>query len=161
MSRRPNAPYADDLSSDEQVLFYEGHDIGRTRSTPNPKTIDQPRINANGRPTENGKFASWVDALKAGRVSPAIFRVYEKMRPGIWTDRGLYLLKDYDYPLVNDRRVFKFRLEQAPFDSSDRNESAPTDLKFSRQIPSSIKQHVYKRDKGKCVMCARNRPPPL
>ena len=153
MSRRPNAPYADDLSSDEKVLFYEGHDIGRSKSFPDPKAIDQPRLNTHGRPTENGKFASWVDSMKAGRDSPAIFRVYEKMRPGVWTDRGLYLLKDYDYPLVTGRRVFKFRLEQAPFDSGDRHESASTELKVSRQIPSWIKQHVYKRDKGMCVMC--------
>jgi len=153
MSRRPNAPYADDLSSDEKVLVYEGHDVGRSNSTPDPKAINQPRLNTNGRPTENGKFASSVDSVKAGESSPAIFRVYEKMRDGIWTDRGLYLLKDYDYPVVSGRRVFKFRLEQAPLDSGGFHESAPTDLKTSRQIPSRVKQIVYKRDKGKCVIC--------
>ena len=118
MSRRPNAPYADALSSDDKVLLYEGHDVRRTEDTPEPKTLDQPRMGAYGRPTENGRFASWVDSSKEGKVSPAIFRVYEKMRPGVWTDRGLYILKDYDYPRVNKRRVFKFRLEQADFDSS-------------------------------------------
>ena len=153
MSRRPNAPYADDLSTDEKVLFYEGHDIRRSESTPNPKTIDQPRLDTHGGPTENGKFASWVDSLKHGTATLEIFRVYEKMRRGVWTDRGLYLLKDYDYPLVNGRRVFKFRLDQDAFDSGDRRESAPTDLRVTRQIPSLVKQQVYKRDKGKCVIC--------
>ena len=123
MSRRPNAPYADELSPDEKVLLYEGPDITRSTHTPNPKVADQPRTNATGGQTENGKFASWVDSFKEGKVSPGIFRVYEKMIPGVWTDRGLYLLMDYDYPIVNERRVFKFRLEQADFDSSDAPES--------------------------------------
>ena len=148
MSRRPNAPYADALSSDEKVLIYEGHDARRTEDTPDPKTIDQPRIG------ENGRFALWVDCLKQDEVPPAIFRVYEKMRPGVWTDRGLYLLKDYDYLHMNKRKVFKFNLEQAAFDSSTPHESSSTDLKVGRQIPSWVKQYVYKRDKGKCVVCS-------
>ena len=65
------------------------------------------------------------------------------MRPGVWTDRGLYLLNDYDYRLVDERRVFKFRLEQANFDSSAPHESARTDLRVTRQMPSRIKQLVY------------------
>ena len=153
MSRRPNAPYADSFSSDERVLFYEGHDVRKTADTPDPKIWDQPRRDASGRPTQNGRFASWVDSFKSGEVSPAILRVYEKMLPGVWTDRGLYLLKDYGYPRVNERRVFKFRLEHADFDTSAPHESAAIDLKTSRQIPSWVKQEVYKRDKGRCVMC--------
>ena len=144
MSRRPNALYGDALSSDEKILHYEGHDARRTGDTPDPKTLDQPRIGALGRPTENGQFALWVDCLKQGEVSPAIFRVYEKMRPGVWTDRGLYLLKDYDYLHVNKRKVFKFKLEQAAFDSSTPHESSANDLKASRQIPSWVKHFVYK-----------------
>lgn len=140
MSRRPNAPYVDSLSSDEKVLIYEGHDVRRSAATPNPKILDQPRTESSGRPTENGRFASWVDSFKNGEVSPAIFRVYEKMRSGIWTDRGLYLLKDYRYPRVGQRRVFKFRLEQADFDSSIPYESSVIDLKTTRQIPSWVKQ---------------------
>ena len=136
------------------MLLYEGHDVRRTENTPNPKTLDQPRLDAYGRPTENGRFASWVDDSKQGKVSPAIFRVYEKMLSGVWTDRGFYFLKDYDYRLETVRRVFKFRLEQADFDSSAPNESASIDRKASRQIPSWIKQLVYKRDKGRCVTCS-------
>ena len=154
MSRRPNAPYADALSADETVLLYEGHDVRRTIHTPDPKILDQPWVDVHGKPTENGRFAAWVDDLKQGNVSPAIFRVYEKMRPGVWTDRGLYLLKDYEYGLENKRRVFKFRLEQADFDSSAPHESVDPDLEVSRQIPSWIKQIVYKRDKGHCVICS-------
>lgn len=154
MSRRRNAPYVDELSPDESALFYEGHDVPRTKDIPDTKILDQPRLDRYGKPTENGRFAAWVDEFKQGNVSPAIFRVYEKMRPGVWTDRGLYLLKDYDYRLVDERRVFKFRLEQANFDSSAPHESARTDLRVTRQIPSRIKQLVYKRDGGRCVICS-------
>ena len=153
MSRRPNAPYEDEMSSDETVLVYEGHDVSRAKDTPDPKAHDQPRHNANGRPTENGKFADSVDNLKQRNAAPAIFRVYEKMLPGIWTDRGLYLLRDYGYPKSGMRRVFKFRLEQASLDSAAPDEVAAIDREVSRQIPSSIKQQVYKRDRGRCVMC--------
>ena len=153
MSRRPDAPYEDELSSDETVLLYEGHDISRTRDTPNPKAHDQPRQYSSGRPTENGKFAESVDNLKQRNAPPAIFRVYEKMRTGIWTDRGLYLLKDYEYQKRGVRRVFKFRLEQANSDSVAPGEATAIDREVSRQIPSSVKQQVYKRDRGRCVIC--------
>lgn len=153
MSRRPNAPYDDELSPDESVLIYQGHDIPRTNLIRDPKTVDQPRYSASGRPTENGKFADWIDKQKSGTVSQATFRVYEKMRQGIWTDRGIYSLEDYDYVLESGRRVFKFTLQQATFDSRDHDVSEDVYLSANRQIPSSIKQEVYKRDRGRCVIC--------
>ena len=153
MSRRHDAPYADAMSSDESILLYEGHDATRRSDASDPKTVDQPRTTSNGRQTENGRFADWVDSSKKGRVEIAVFRVYEKMRPGVWTDRGLYLLKDYAYPVANGRRVFKFRLEQADFDSNDDDQAATLNSEFTRQIPSWVKQEVYKRDKGQCVIC--------
>lgn len=153
MSQRRNAPYTDALSSDESILLYEGHDVRRTESTPDPKVLDQPRLEASGKPTENGRFASWVDDLRQSKVAPGIFRVYEKMRPGIWTDRGLYLLIDYSYEQANGRKVFRFKLEQANFDSTDRYESTSTTVKGTRQIPSWVKQEVFRRDKGRCVIC--------
>ena len=153
MSRRHNAPYADALSPDEAVLIYEGHDVPRTRNFTEPKAVAQPRFTASGNLTENGRFAAWVDDSKNGIVPPAIFRVYEKMQPGIWTDRGLYLLVDYTHRSQSGRRVFKCRLEQADLDSSAPHESMDANLKPSRQIPSWVKQFVYKRDKGVCVIC--------
>lgn len=153
MSRRSSAPYADELSEDEAVLLYEGHDERRSQNTSNPKELDQPRFEPGGKPTQNGLFANWIDDLKRHKVSPAIFRVYEKMRSGIWTDRGLYLLTDYQYSLGGQRKVFRFLLEQAEFDSSAPLELPSEDFRVSRQIPSWIKQLVYKRDKGRCVIC--------
>ncbi len=37
MSRRANAPYSDELSPDESILTYEGHDVPKTARTPVPK----------------------------------------------------------------------------------------------------------------------------
>ena len=153
MSRRPNAPYDDTMSPDESVLKYEGHDVQRNKDVQDPKAVDQPRLNVDGRSTENGRFADWVDGCKRGKGDSAVFRVYEKMRAGIWTDRGLYLLKDYSYLPVDERRVFKFRFEQAGYDTSGSSESSEVGATVSRQIPSWIKQQVFKRDKGRCVMC--------
>lgn len=153
MSRRSNAPYADEMSTDGTLLVYEGHDVLRTEDTPNPKIVDQPRVTRDDKLTENGKFAAWVDDYKKGSVLPAVFRVYEKMRPGIWTDRGLYTLEEYDYLIENIRRVFKFWLEQSEFDSSGPYEATNVQAGPRRQIPSWIKQLVYKRDKGRCVLC--------
>ena len=153
MSRRRNAPYTDSLSPDESVLLYEGHDVRRGSDTPNPKSLDQPWVDERDKPTQNGQFAEWVQDSKQGRAPHAVFRVYEKMRPGVWTDRGLYELKDYDYRPENGRKVFKFRLEQADLDFDDQNGAASTELRATRQIPSHVKQQVYKRDKGRCVLC--------
>ena len=141
------------MSPDESILVYEGHDFKKTASVPNPKSIDQPRYE-NGRPTQNGLFADWIDRSTRRGGPDAIFRVYEKIRPGIWTDRGLYLLKDYRLDKSQGRSVFKFNCDQAPFDSAQAHENSSTDtLSSTRQIPSWVKQSVYKRDKGKCVLC--------
>jgi hypothetical protein len=153
MSRRPNAPYADEMSEDESILVYEGHDVRRTITTLNPKGIDQPRNEPDGKPTQNGLFADSVDDFKQSRATAAIFRVYEKMRPGVWTDRGLSLLKDYSYEMSGMRRVFKFGLEQAHFDSGSAHEAEVVGTRVSRQIPSWVKQAVFKRDSGCCVIC--------
>jgi hypothetical protein len=153
MSRRPNAPYADEMNHDESELLYEGHDVNKTVANPDPKAVDQPWVGINGKLTENGKFARWVDDFKLGKVPAAVFRVYEKMRPGIWTDRGLYLLNDYSYEREDRRKVFKFKLGQAGYDDSLPKESLEGEQARSRQIPSWVKQLVYRRDKGICVIC--------
>lgn len=117
--------------------------------------IDQPRTTGRGRPTENGKFADWADRTKRGEVEPAKFHVYEKLRDGIWTFRGVYELRDYLMAVGGQRSVFKFRL--APTDVAPAvgaREADPDGYEGrSRQIPTSIKQYVYKRDKGRCVIC--------
>ena len=153
MSRRPGALYDDALSSDESVLTYEGHDAKKTLDLPAPKSVDQPRSEGNGKPTQNGQFADWTDRHKSGVAEPARFRVYEKIRNGIWTDRGIYLLEDYRREESTGRFVFKYILHQADFDLDERRSDRALNLQPSRQIPSWVKQIVFKRDHGKCVIC--------
>ena len=153
MSRRSNAPYVDELSPDESELIYEGHDASRSAEVINPKLIDQPMFTKSGKLTQNGEFSAWVESFKKGNVPPAVIRVYEKLQPGMWADRGLYLLEDYSYPQESNRKVFKFKLKQAEFDTSASDEASQVELKQSRQIPSHIKVEVFKRDKGRCVEC--------
>lgn len=154
MSQRPNAPYADILDDDGH-LVYEGHDSPHTGGGPDPKRIDQPRYTSRGTATENGKFADWTDRFKAGQVPAARFRVYEKVRDGIWAYRGTFLLKDYDLRPSGDRRVFKFVLESTDdgITGSVQPIREPLHDAQTRQIPTWVKQVVYKRDRGRCVQC--------
>lgn len=149
MSRRPNAPYEDELSEDGTELIYEGHDAPKTAGI-NPKAIDQPRTTATGWPTRNGKFAAAVDG---GTAWPRV-RVYEKLRAGIWSDKGLFDLFRYDYVPSGGRKVFKFHMRLAP----DQSDTVPglyiaADRPMTRIIPGWVKQAVFKRDQGKCVEC--------
>lgn len=145
MSRRPGAPYEDSLSDDGIELIYEGHDAKRERGV-DPKSVDQPRVLPSGEPTENSKFARAAEQPKE-----ALVRVYEKLRSGIWSDKGLFKLTGYEYMDAGTRRVFKFhmRLSDVPDDIVQRREVD----EFRRAIPAWVKQAVYKRDKGRCVIC--------
>jgi hypothetical protein len=147
MSRRPGAPYEDSLSDDGTELIYEGHDVKREPGT-DSKSVDQPWMLPSGEPTENAKFAGAVELHKA---SKPLIRVYEKLRPGIWSDKGLFELLDYEYKEMGPRKVFKFRmrLSDAPDDIVPRDQVD----EFKRAIPAWVKQVVYKRDKGRCVLC--------
>lgn len=147
MSRRPGAPYDDSLSDDGTELEYEGHDAKRKPGA-DPKSEDQPWSLPSGEPTENGKFAK---AAQESVGQQPLVRAYEKLRPGIWSDRGLFHLVRHEYTTVGTRKVFKFfmRLTDLPDVANARE-----DVKeFRRVIPSWVKQVVYKRDKGRCVIC--------
>ena len=150
MSRRPGAPYVDRLSEDGTELVYEGHDMRREDGV-NPKDEDQPWNLPNGAPTENGLFAGAIDRYKGGLAGPPGVRVYEKLRPGIWSDKGLFELIDYTYASDEVRRVFRFTMRL----SEEREERmvAVADRPPTRAIPSWVKQTVFKRDKGRCVLC--------
>ncbi len=145
MSRRPGAPYEDSLSEDGTELVYEGHDAKREPGM-DPKSVDQPWTLPSGEPTENSKFARAAEQSEV-----ALVRVYEKLRPGIWSDKGLFELIGYEYKDASTRRVFKFRmrLSDVPDDIVQRREVN----EFRRAIPAWVKQAVYKRDKGRCVIC--------
>lgn len=144
MSRRRNAPYEDELSADGTELVYEGHDLARGPGV-DPKSVDQPRNLPSGAPTENGKFAT------ACEQGGALVRVYEKLQPGIWSDKGLFDLTSYEFKEARGRKVFKFHMKLTDDDESD-----PTRVVGEpdrRLIPGWVKQEVFKRDKGACVLC--------
>jgi hypothetical protein len=150
MSQRSTAPYEDQLSADGLQPDYEGHDVIR-RYAEEPKKVDQPRFLPSGKPTQNGKFAHAVDA--ADPETPPLVRVYEKLKDGIWSDRGLFELTNYRlvFKPSEGRRVFKFQMTL-----SDRAEEAAipgVPDEFRRVIPSWVKQEVFKRDNGRCVIC--------
>lgn len=151
MSLRPGAPYADRVEEDGRVLIYEGHDISRTESGPNPKTTNQPMYTPNGKLSQNGLFFQAATKFKSGEQEFETVRVYEKIRPGIWVYNGLFKLVDAWQELVGNRKVFKYRLELV--ENNHVQEKTPTDLDHDRLIPTSVKLEVWKRDKGRCVTC--------
>src|SRR3990172_1110681 len=88
MSRRANAPYRDRVLEDGQTIEYEGHDAARSGKETNPKDVDQPRFLPTGKPSQNGLFADTVDAHRVGRKQPDVVRVYEKVFPSVWSEKG-------------------------------------------------------------------------
>jgi hypothetical protein len=110
MSRRSNAPYRDRIEENGKALIYEGHDISRSPSGPNPKLVDQPRVTPSKKLTQNGMFAEAAAKAKAGVSPPELVAVYEKIHAGIWAFNGCFLLTDSWTESDGRRDVFKFRL---------------------------------------------------
>jgi hypothetical protein len=155
MSVRENSPYQDQITEDGTVLIYEGHDIPKSNNIKNPKSIDQPEFRKSGSPYENGKFHKAAQEFKSGYKGPDIVKVYEKIKPGIWSDNGFFHLVDSWRESDGQRQLFKFKLvsienvedESLAIDITNR------EVKRSRIIPTQVKLEVWKRDKGKCVTC--------
>jgi hypothetical protein len=154
MSLRRGAPYEDRVEQGGRVIVYEGHDSPRVRGGPDPKSVDQPEFQPNGRRTQNGLFIDAVRKFKVGQSSAERVRVFEKIRDGIWVYNGLFELID-GWQETNDRRqVFKFKLQI--LDEVDPGISpveVRTEIDNDRVIPSAVKLEVWKRDKGRCVKC--------
>ncbi|HZT77382.1 MAG TPA: HNH endonuclease [Vicinamibacterales bacterium] len=152
MSVRPNAPYRDRIEDDGTTLIYEGHNQPRREGLTNPKRIDQLDTQPNGSLTQNGKFQRAAKDAKAGRRRPERVRVYEKIKPGIWSYNGIFHLVDSWTERDEHRVVFKFRLE-AVEGEEDLTLPAPERPAPRRIIPTAVKLEVWKRDGGKCVVC--------
>ena len=155
MSVRKNSPYQDEISEDGSVLIYEGHDVPKTEGISDPKRFDQPEYRYSGSLTENGKFNKAAQEFKRGNKGPDIVQVYEKIKPGIWSDNGFFHLIDSWIKSDDLRKVFKFKLIaiETVMDESIPEDIFDADVKRSRIIPSSIKLEVWKRDNGMCVQC--------
>ena len=151
MSTRRGAPYRDRWDEGGKTLVYEGHDAPR-RDNINPKLIDQPAVTPKGTPTQNGLFLRAAGEYRNGRSGPEIVKVYEKIRDGIWACNGTFHLVDGGVETDGRRNVFRFRL-QIVSEEGQAVEQVTAQLPIQRGIPSAIKQEVYKRDRGQCVIC--------
>ena len=152
MSVRPNAPYRDEVVDDGRAIIYEGHDVPRTDRRLDPKSADQPGASSAGTPTQNGKFHEAAIQFKQGLRQPEVVRVYEKIKPGIWSSNGTFHLVDAWLENDGRRNVFKFCLVLAAEASLARGPRL-NDAEPSRVIPTPVKLEVWKRDGGKCVIC--------
>jgi len=101
--------------------------------------------------TQNGLFYEAAIRYKNGQHRPELVKVYEKIHSGIWVYNGLFGLVDAWQESSNARKVFKFRLEL--LDDLDNLELPTHDIDHDRLIPAQVKLEVWKRDKGKCVLC--------
>ncbi|MDD5126568.1 MAG: HNH endonuclease [Dehalococcoidales bacterium] len=151
MSLRPGAPYADRIEESGKILIYEGHDIAKNFGSPDPKSMDQPMRNPLGTLTQNGLFYEAAHKFKKGIGHAEVVKVYEKIRPGIWTYNGLFRLIDAFQEQGRSRKVFKFKLELIEDVSNQLTEQE--DISHDRIIPASVKLEVWKRDKGQCIKC--------
>jgi len=152
MSLRPGAPYADTIKDHGKTLIYEGHDLARKKGGPNPKRVNQPRTLPSGKLTQNGLFFEAAERAKRGESPPELVRVYEKIRNGVWAYAGLFELLDAWEENSGRRKVFKFKLVPSA-NSVCAEVGQEQELPHNRLIPTAVKVEVWKRDKGKCVMC--------
>lgn len=155
MSLRRGAPYADRVEDGGRVIIYEGHDVSRRKEVIDPKALDQPEFQPNGQPTQNGLFMQAVRRFKGEEAPAETVRVFEKIRDGVWVYNGLFRLVDGWQETADKRLVFKFKLQIIEHPDT----SVPTrelDIDHDRVIPSAVKVEVWKRDKGKCVICGAN-----
>lgn len=153
MSRRTNAPYRDRILDDGETIEYEGHDIAKLKAGPDPKKVDQPSLLPSGKLTQNGLFADSVKAFRRGEAASEYVRVYEKVFPGVWSDKGLFSLVDYKIVSDGKRKVFKFYVRATDKDALGAGPEAT--IEHKRLIPAEIKKEVWVRDKGRCVICGR------
>lgn len=149
MSQRSNAPYKDKIHDDGITIEYEGHDVQKNHSD-NYKTDDQPEKLPSGGLTQNGKFIKAVNDYKKGE-KPELVKVYEKIKDGIWSLKGYFDLIDYKIVHDGKRNVFRYILKLSIKNGNSNNDNLS--LEHRRLIPSDVKQLVWKRDQGKCVLC--------
>ena len=150
MSTRHGAPYRDKWEEGGKILVYEGHDAPK-RDEINPKLVDQPATTPKGTPTQNALFLHAATEYRNGRSGPEVVKIYEKIRDGIWAYNGTFQLVDGWLESDGRRKAFKFRLRMIA--ESEVPEQTRPDLPVQHGIPSAIKQEVYKRDRGQCVIC--------
>lgn len=152
MSQRSNAPYLDKVHADEITIEYEGHDTPKRSYDHNPKLEDQPHQLPSGKLTQNGLFVKAINDSRDGLKQAEIVKVYEKIMNGVWSFKGYFNLVDYKVVKNQERTVFRFILQLS--DMQEVNDFIMVqNIPQTRLIPSEVKKEVWKRDKGKCVIC--------
>jgi len=156
MSIRKGSPYNDSISTDGREVIYEGHDVPSNLAEI-PKMVDQPMKNPSGRLTQNGKFYNAAVESKNGKDFHVV-RIYQKMTKGVWVDNFFFHLVDANIVDDDNRKVFKFTLsaiDEFPEGAREEEfqEKDSQNIEHTRIIPSHVIQEVWKRDKGKCVIC--------
>ena len=154
MSRRSDAPYADRIEDDGQTLIYEGHNAAKNHVDGSPSLIDQPERIPSGGLTENGRFLEAARHARDDGNPPRLVRVYEKLKKGIWSYNGEFLLMDAWTEDDGQRRVFKFKMVIAPSPTLPETQSGR--FEHNRMIPPAVKLAVYRRDQGQCVLCGES-----
>ena len=152
MSQRSNAPYTDRIHDDGVTIEYEGHDVSKKSYNHNPKFEDQVDFLPSGKLTQNGLFIKAVENYKNGNSNPELVKIYEKVLPGVWSLKGIFDLIDYKIVFNNGRNVYRFILRLSK-DQKINIEANTQDTEHTRVIPSKVKQEVWKRDNGQCVLC--------
>lgn len=157
MSQRSNAPYQDKIHEDGITVEYEGHDVSRQSYQHNPKQEDQPAVLPSGRLTQNGLFIKAVKEYKNEKRKPELVKAYEKIMDGVWSLKGIFEL--IDYKIVNDgkRNVFRFILKLTNKSALGNKDYKKLEISHTRIIPSDVKKEVWKRDKGRCVICGETK----
>lgn len=157
MSQRSNAPYQDKIYEDGITIEYEGHDVSRHSYQHNPKQEDQPAILPSGRLTQNGLFIKTIEEYKNQKREPELVKAYEKIMDGVWSLKGIFEL--IDYKIVNDgkRNVFRFILKLTNKNVLGNRDYKKIEISHTRIIPSDVKKEVWKRDKGRCVICGETK----
>jgi hypothetical protein len=151
MSQRSNAPYRDRVYEDGTTIEYEGHDVHKRSYDHNPKAEDQPEKLPNGKLTQNGLFLRAVEKYKNEGSSPELVKVYEKILPGVWSLKGYFDLVDSKIVHDGKRNVFRYTLQLSDRVVHPKLETVPQEQ--TKLIPSEVKKEVWKRDKGRCVIC--------
>jgi hypothetical protein len=154
MSQRNNAVYKDKIYPDGITIEYEGHDEPKISYNFDPKSVNQPRTTRNGKLTQNGLFAEAVEKYKMQQNQPETVKVYEKILPGVWSLKGYFDLLDYKQIDDGRRKVFRFILRLNNCYENIESNSKEIEIAHNRLIPSEVKKEVWKRDEGKCVICA-------
>ena len=82
---------------------------------------------------------------------------YEKILDGTWSLKGFFDLIDYKIVHDGKRKTFRYILRLSDRDDIDSSNVETISLTHTRLIPSEIKKDVWKRDRGRCVICGETK----